>query len=496
MIRKPIITAATPIAEMISEREHALRVEADSPIAELMKWSYDLSADSRTVSKEDHVPTVLQETTGQVLMEGMTGHSAAVDAEVTRVSKVIAEQLRYVKEEAKPLLDDIYHAAVSTLDDAPSLEVDIVEYDLPELYTSPGFASLMENYSDLDYAAVKSANLRDFPIREEKELMDLVATGSAAFDRDVISIINSHEPGWIVKVYESIFVNYSWEHTEWSSKLNSNLTVFKPTVDLIDDYLIIFLLSRGLTEHPHKEFGKPLSEFRNVLAAKARAAAVAMTLAAGEFIRARNSGTMVIRYETRKTQTWRVTGGVSVVRSLYHRFLDEGGKPEVVMGATLLTTDRPRNIKQFQDRSVELAGKYSVEAKRAEASRNASMGDVFKSQVSWELHDLITRPVKVTLPALAEYDVNEPGLWHSKVNAAVNAIRAKRWASEPYMVIRELLGKLVWPGTNIIDILTTVDTEMEKHSDLEPREAAYRATLRVLARHYLQFVSYERVSEV
>ena len=493
MIRKPIIAAATPIAEMITERQFALRVEDDSPVAELMKWSYDLGADARTISKEDHVPTVLQETTGQVLMEGMTGHSAAVDTEVARVSDIVAKQLRYVKEEAKPLLDDIYQSVVSTLEDTPSLEVEIVEYDLPELYLSPGFASLMETYSDLDYAAIKSAHVRDFPEREEAELMELVATGSAAFDRDVISIINSHDPGWLVKVYKKVFVDYSWEHTEYSPKLESNVTVFKPLVDLIDEYLMIFLMSRGLVDDPHASFGKSLTEYRNVLSAKARAAAVAMTLAAGEFIRAREAGTMVIRYETRKSESWRVNGGVSVVRSLYHRFLDEGGKPEVVMGAALLKTDRPRNIKQFQERSVELAGKYSTESNRAESSRNASIGELFKSQVSWELHDLISRPVKVTLPALAEYSTEEPGLWHTKVNAAVNAITQSRWSSEPYMVIRELLGKLVWPGTNIIDILTTVDEEMEKHADLEPREAAYRATLRVLARHYLQFVSYERV---
>ena len=493
MIRKPIIAAATPIAEMITERQFALRVESDSPVAELMKWSYDLGADSRTVSKEDHVPTALQDTTGQILMEGMTGHSAAVDTEVSRVADIIGKQLRYVKEEAKPLLDNIYQDAIAQVNDKPALEVDLVQYDLPELYTSPGFTSLMEVYKDLDYKAVKSANLRDFPERSEKELMDLVATGSAVFDRDVISIINSHDPGWIVEVYETVFVNYGWEDTVWSEELKSNLTVFKPLVDKIDDYLIIFLLSLGLTEHPHASFGKSLSEYRAALSAKARAAGVAMILASGEFIRARKSGELVIRYETRRTEQWHVRAGISVVRSIYNRFLDEGGTPEIVMGAALLTTDRPRNIKHFQDRSVELAGKYSTEVRRAEAAREGSMASIISNHVNWALHELINNPIKVTLPALTEYTEENEGEWHSKVNKAVNAIDGRRWSTEPYMVIRDLLGQLVWPGTNIIDILATVDSEMEKHADLEPREAAYRALLRVLARHYLQFVAYERV---
>lgn len=494
MIRKACATAALPIADALVEQNRVLVPVADSTMSELVKWTYGVAKDSLTVSKEENVIDLITEQTGTAVLEGMSGHGAVVDQEAANVVAIISQQLKYVKTKAKPLLDNTFAEMVADRNAVDLVTVDVVEFGLADLYRTDAFASLMSVYGDLDRKGIKSVQLRDFPERTEQELLDYISVGAVTFDQMVQEIVSGKHAGWLIEVYERHFRDsHGWEYTHWDSDKQIHYMLYQPLQDLTDEYLMVFLLAQGLKDEPHKGFKGPLSLYREHLAAKCRASAVAMTLALGEFIQAEKSGSLVIRYDTAKSQQWQVRAGVVVNRTVYQRYLEQGGVPEAVMGAALLQQFKPRSLKEFLDRQVECASEYARRVKRAAAAREANTVEDTRARVRYWFYNLVVNGDKLDIPNLVHYDESNREDWVASVDRCIDEIVPRRFADDLYLVLRELMGRLLWAGTNIIELLTTIDEEMQKHSELDPREAAYRATMRILARHYLKQIQYKHV---
>lgn len=499
MIRKPISLAIAPIANSITERGLVITPKENTVLAELVKWSYDITNTDGIVSTEAENVDMLVTETANVVSDGMGGHGAAIDAEVSTTSEILARQLRYVKEVAKPTIDAIYAAVTDRVSNADEESVEIIEYSMPDLYNSEAIGALLSVYKHHNYRAIRSAKIKGFPERDEKELLDLIGTGSPGFDSLVIDIITAHPVGWVEQVYNDHFVKDSWDKVAYDTTLNSEVNLYAPGINNLDEYLIIFRLAEALSDAPHDSYKGPLSEYRARVSAKLRAAAVAMILTIAEYNKQVSNETLVLKYDH---------NCITVNAIIYHKYLDNGGLPEAILGAAQSESPRPYKLNEFKERTVKFVASHNRFLQQRAIRNDANVVTSLRYAIKYAMHDLIDGPLASQLPNLVNYlnseqpEVSDSGTvsdindrtWYSAVNKLVEEVPARSLTESPYLVIRKLLNKLAWPGTNIDSILTAIDSELEKHPDLDPREGAYRATIRILVRHYLKQVDIERTA--
>lgn len=484
MIRKSVANAVLPIADTLMEKGLVVTPTSGSTLAELVKWSHGM-VQTDTASLEDRELELVLENSNTDVMEGMSGHSAALDIETENTVKIITAQLKYIKEIAKPLLDNTFREIVSSYEEGEGVKVDVIPFEISELYRSQAFNQLIEVYQNLDIKAIKCKVIEGWPERDESELFKVIATGALTFDEAVNNIINRYDSGWLVEVYRRHFVNADWSDTVYSAELQASVNQYSPDPERLDEYLMVYLISMGIRDDVHEGYGHSLSAYRASMAAKCRASAAAMFLIVKGYIRREASGNMVIRYNTVKSDRYESEAGVVVSAPAYKKYLDLGGSPEAVMGAALLDANRPITVDSFIERSVELVAKYNATVRRNATMRENYKIERYSEDSKWWFYGFTSNSKKLDVPSMTNYDSSNQSEWCALVDKAFSAILPKRWATEPYIVLRELFGVLLWRDTNVMEVLTSIDEESNLHPDIDVREAAYRAVMRYVTKYYL-----------
>lgn len=490
MIRKHTALSILPIASALTEQNVVVSPKPSTVISELFKWSMGTMVP--TASAESHELETIVSNSDLVVDEGMSGHSAVIDSEVTNTSKVLAHQLKYTKDVAKVLLDSTFESITANVNAYSETDIDICEVTIPEVYLTDSFASLMENYKDLDYKAVRCAPVTINETPSEEVLMEAIRTGSVGFDTLVLKVLQSKSEGWLTKVFNDNFTGRWAGPSDWYEKTDSAVQVYKPDLKYLDETLAVFLLSVGFEETPLPGFKGSMLEYRAALAGLARATAVSMVLMVSEFNRQVALGRLIVNTPDINYLRYSARGVVHVSAKHYKDFLDQGGTPEAIIGAALTTQGRPYDLQAIMDRSVELVSTYRRSCTDRDQRAQATLMESFGNEATNFFHEFLHNTAKFDYPSIAEYDQENTG-YHNLVNEVFSNILPKRWAEEPYLALREMFANILWVGTNTESLLTVIDREMNRHSDLEPREAAYRATIDILLDHYLGQVDVERL---
>jgi hypothetical protein len=168
---------------------------------------------------------------------------------------------------------------------------------------------------------------------------------------------------------------------------------------------------------------------------------------------------------------------------VFNRFIQEGGSPEVILGAFF--TDRQMDYAQLlSDREGYLARWKTAQSTllgSAEGERFRALMVALQSALTEEINAL---PDELMVASRATL--------HERLQQCLGSVRPNALESL-WHTARHLICTVIFPHTDVENTLCEVDSQMQRHPELEPREAALNAAVESMAQWLSKLITVETV---
>lgn len=424
-------------------------------------------------SLTDHINTPVE--TGVSLYEGQQRNL------VPLVAEKLMEHLTFARNIVQPKVKELAERVQARLDEQTAegiLNAKIVSEDLPDLVKNENLSVPIINWADsqiMESALIKTVTMPDY---SQEELLTFIQTGNRSVDDNVGRVLLNN-PGILSTIYNGLFQRKDFNNP---NNVFSQITLRNVTPQESEAYLAVLcylLADHFIRQIPNGIIGT-LQDFTTLMTSIRGQAALRIKAILTGFNSAVNSGLMI-----------RSIKGMTVVvnQELYHRFLNQGGSADAILGNTLL--DKPyRTIAQITEHQRELEQEWS-RYNRIITSKNSTTAihhahrvyqEEFTAMVSRELSQLEQIPENQSNPAVTA------GLLD-----ILNSIPGKTLLEDVEYVSTILVCRLRFPNTDVEGTLLGIQAAIEEDPDLDPKEAALISAIRYVSKWIAQQVDIVQV---
>ena len=476
MLTKSSISAAYPLATLLTQQGSILFPSIESPLSLLTRRTIDGLAVFEAEGEGFVAPALDQqiETATSVAsnIDGSSPHDEVMDESIKLLTKSVSFVLNHtrnvvlpmIKKAAIEMLADILESANGDL--AP---LDIVPYYFKPLWNSPVFQDLVNRYSGISTPVVK---FRGGAIECDcgEDYAQLLLTGAGSFDDEVREFARDVGAERIKAVWDAIF----------GGQATSSDAVLGSRYDRFDTNAIAFLMARRMTMDVPAGVDMGLSEWKDYVASIVQAAGVACINAYRTRDLDMGSNRLIISAPVGDEPR----GSVIVVGDVYDRFLKDGGSPEIIFGA--LYSNEPRTysalLSQGEFHAKVWKRIYSLHRTNLSFERYRAMIEGLRLAVS----KAITEMAEDELPATRAELQN-------RLNERLTHVKQKDM-EDIYHVARKAICRVIFPHTDAEKMLLAIDAAAEANPDLDPREAALMATIEYVSQWLASLIQVDKVA--
>lgn len=424
------------------------------------------------VSLEELVDDVREVSAEANLGDGSEHDLVLEDSTESAVAAINASS-NFARNVLRPATDKVDNQVRDALANATPYRYHVEPYFIHDIFFTGYLKEAVEKYNNSPMESLPRLALPDMP---EGDLTALLNTGMGGWDDAVSGWLATKPEGWLHEVYSRCFgvVCDSDLIADYQNPLKTdaqgNLRI-EFGIQREDFLLAAFLLASGLYHSPLNT-DKTGSEWRNALATWQQQLGLSLDASIESMAYYIKDGRLVLHWPIRGT-VWlkdAASGKITVLGNAYNQWLQQGGSPEIIVGALFADSERlPTHAQDF----TQNAERYAQEYQRYE--------QVLSREVANRAHDIIRQAfITSIMMALGEATSDElpPGIALDDLRDAVmdKIEGVAQWESvDIYRTAREILALEVFRKPTALWLLERIDELMEADADLEPAEAAYKA---------------------
>lgn len=424
------------------------------------------------VSLEELVDEVREASAEANLGDG-SEHDLVMEDSTESAVTAINASVNFARNILRPATDKVDSAVREALANATPYRYHVEPYFIHDIFFTSFLKEAVEKYDNSPVDDLPRLALPDLP---EGDLTALLNTGMGGWDDAVSTWLATKPEGWLHEVYARCFgvITDSELIADYQNPIKSDLQgnlKIEFGIQKEDFLLAAYLLCSGLYHSPLNT-DKTGSEWRNVLTTWQQQLGMALSVSIDSMAHYIKDGRLVLHWPVRGT-VWLKNadaGKITVLGNAYNQWLQQGGSPEIIVGALFAESDRlPTHAQDFTENAEHFAQEYQ----RYE--------QVLSREVANRAHDIIRQAfITSMMMALGEATSDElpPGIPLDDLRDAVMAKieHVSQWESvDIYRTARELLALEVFRKPTALWLLERIDELMEADGELDGAEAAYKA---------------------
>ena len=322
MISTQIEKLATDHAQALADAGITLRAATGTPLAELVAFS----SPNGVAFEVDGVISI---------HSNNPEHDQAMDNFAQFCADAVGAHTHFARNVVSPALEAMQEKAteaIKAITMSPFMDFSIEEFSLPALLKDEGFQGLLQRFRT--NTSVRPERTLKYPNYNNDRIAELMLFNDAGLDAKIKDLVSSLPDGHLQVVWQSVFQNQVLERP----------TVEVKTLEqLLGDYMhghnsavIIFILAYRLSREIGDDVGMDLVPAQELLNLICQLAA-SSTFRQIEFDAINASTNTLVRvYDDRAKK-------VVVNADLFQKWVNEGGKPEVLLGLMLMN-EQPSTI--------------------------------------------------------------------------------------------------------------------------------------------------------
>lgn len=404
---------------------------------------------------------------------GINRHEMVLDEVINTIGAGLAEQVKIVRHEIIPMVRRVTAAAVDSANEVKLGEYTVEPFFLSEIHDNEIITELLEAWASFDLVEVASPI--GFQPMDDQAVIQMADTGSTRLDGPMAEMIGKHPAGWAKAVYEDYFGVTGVKKFKAFNNLKS-----------MDEWLLVHFLCRAFADNPQEGSGLSMQAHNSFCAALLAQTAVGMYNTHRSWDSLRSLGNVILSWPlSTDIPTSPEDAIIQVIGDTYNDFLGAGGSPEILIGACV--TDRPYASTKLIEKSTEYAHAYSAYKTRQAFYRAGQMGGILRTRIYEEISNEIQ-----TLPECLFSEGVPMATMISILRSMVGKFKDEFVVDNVYIVVREIICKVIYGHTDAYPILLDIDRVM-KERDCTGREAMYYVSLERLATFWLNQTSIEFV---
>lgn len=474
MIKETTISAIHSLTEKLNSANICLEPIPGTVLANAVEVSL---ANSKPINENyNNIPVAIQDASVARNLKNECEHDQVMDAYIEEGAKAIRQNTQIARNVVNPMVKSVLSETESILKNKniqKANQITILVDNVHPIFLSNVFDGMIAKYKE---APVSDSKIeRWFPSMDQESLLAYVRTGSSGFDKDLDVYLTELGTDVVKSTYYTFFEkNDSFESGpyRYEKLLDALVNSDRNTI------LVVHLMARKLIDGiPDGIVGVDLVTYKDyvslVLEQSGRALNRVLERRASDI----QMNNLVTQYPMSSPEyVTAETGVIKVNGALYDDWLEKGGSPEVIFGAYVSGNyrDGARNGNDLltkKDDYLAAWGRHStLIASQARANVFHATIVAIKTAVARQIVEL--GEDYTVLKSKAEY--------HDRLNMIIDGIQSKD-IEDLYILIRRVVCETMFAHTNALDILTAIDEEGANNPNIDPREAALLAQIRLVA---------------
>lgn len=475
MLHKTVV-AAIPYASQLETKGIHLTLTSDSHLNALVSHSY-LAGSSDLIEQDTFVKNIENSI---IVKGGITEYENYLHTMVDELADMVQGHVRNSREVgqvAKDMAEVVHRYQENAPDVGATSDFNIIKDELSVLAQLPAVTNSLSEQTQVSFnpdrlTAVVSG------YRTTDELLAMLLTGNEAMDDAIRTTVSSYGDTFLENVWYGLLSNAA------DSVYHVRSLILVPSAErFVVAYIGFLLAERVFSEVPKDAIGS-LSNFQNATADLK----VFLLNVAGNALDERqkmNTGEVVVIGFNPQTRS------VVVNAENYRKWLEEGGTPEVVLGALL------NDCGSFTAESLNInAGRYLDSWNAYSLFHNAER-DVRRANFMRSIYQIAyTESLNNIRPFEEDFRKSHPSFAETSLNEVVKAVEGmgldKLMCVE--RVCLELVAGIRFSYTPSLLILDNIDRILKESPDADVREAALVAAADYMALYLSGQISVHKVN--
>lgn len=404
-------------------------------------------------------------------LDGVVKHDTIIDNIVDVAAKSIQASIHMARNVVNPVVKAVIADIETELHKA---EINVTNQlaVLPRIYkniwNSPVLEGMVERYEDSAVTDLRLAFVHK-PLTPQ-ELMELVKSGSGRFNEEIEAWVGEIGPEFLATVYRDTFCSDN-EMAQHDDAVMLSPSIDGATVDM-DRVLAIHFMARKLKTSVQEDINMSLSDYREYMANVIEQSGRAVCRIMEKRARDKKQRVLIVRYPAASPDSlYAKESYIEVNADVYNQWLEEGGTPEVIMGAFLY--DRETGYSQTLENKEHYKAVWD---RRAQLLRSQAYSARYNTTVQ-ALGVAVAK--QINLVKDEELPVQSRAVLHQRLAECLNDMNVKK-VEDIYLCARRVVCHVMFAHTNAEEILDNIDAACKANPGIDIREAALLAVIDVV----------------
>lgn len=394
---------------------------------------------------------------------GVNDHSNVTDGITNMAVAAVKKHLAIIRGGVTPVICDLHDNVVKKMADVSAsslLGMEVKIYDLPKPIRNPALANFVEKYGDAPIS--KPALTMKCPVLPYADIVELMKTGAAGLDRDIVEWAAVQGETWVLQAWETVFRGF---HGPQDSNFR---LLIADQVDGLNRALFIFLVARKLAES---------AELQGIEMSLAGLKALAQEYrdqAAAEIARS------IDRWETTKKGQFLVRKfdgkAVIVNEVVYREWIKAGGENEVLFGALVAGGDT-KTVPQINERAAQFKAAWVRHVSMTGMAERTARFTTLKRFLSAEFR----RQLNETVEGEVDINAHNREVVMKRFKAELDCLKENE-CDNLYAICTRLVCRARFYQTGAEDFLADMEQLKSKYPSCEVRELATLASVKYVAK--------------
>ena len=404
-------------------------------------------------------------------------HGRVLEVALKKVAQAVRVDHNFARNTVNPVIRKIVDAVESgerLRAGESNMRPNVVPYFYADIWESSSWSALVERFAD--QPLVKVVVPSPFEVSEEIDPVKLLldASGKFGFGPAVEELLKNHSEGWANQVFRGVFGNDS--SALWDLGLEIRVDVdgwlFPASRLGVDAIVAAHLMARGLLlKTPTGGYSKANWETAISTVIGATGQRLYRAIKQRKEDRARHVLVFAYGYQgPNEIQKRGALGDIIVNGDLYNEYLEKGGSPEALMGASY--GNQARGFDEILGANDELLLEY----KRHEAT----IGETYAANRFARVLEAVRVELMKHLNSIpVEEHIHNREVYVERLREELNTFVTADITALWYFV-RRVVCRVFYPHTNALRVLTKIDDVAERMPGASVQVATYHATLEFL----------------
>lgn len=476
MIREKSLFAVMPLADEYADKGQVLSAAEGSPLAPMCRVSNPLNAMIKDIGVDAFS---IMELSRQKQENGTASHDERTEEAVNFAADIIRGNLQLARNVVNPIIKRAVENIEQAVKDSAAQmaqPLTIVQHQYHEVWNNPILQGFVERYADSP--AFELQTRHGMPKLSSDQLEEHLQQGVSRFDSDLEKLVDERSGNWLVAIYQAAFQTDEGQSEMIDEGVPPIESLLRNPLRYADELVVVHCLARSFARSVPEGTTIELSVFRDWMSTLQSQSGRAIARVYELREKHARQKVLIRQWPPLNIEFYRDQGATIVVNGeVYRQWLQEGGKPEALMGAAV--TDKEENYQSLLDKTEG----YIKSWERQER--------IIRSEIRFnEFNRTVAALEKAIAYEINTYEFEQDADkgdavkvgFHAKLKELVKGLNAKQVDKHNlFGTVRNLICTIMFPRTEAERILCAIDAAAEENPDITIREAGFLAVIEIVS---------------